>query len=301
MIGTLFDIRRFAVNDGPGIRTTIFFKGCPLNCVWCHNPESQEMLPERIYHPNRCITCGACVENCPQDGLSIENGKIVANRDVCIACSTCADNCYSEASEIIGQMYSVDEVMTEILKDAVFYELSGGGVTFSGGEPTMQGDFLKALVMECKEAGLHVAVDTCGQVKWDYLEEINPYVDLYLYDLKSMDPVKHKELTGVGLDLILENLKKLNESGKEIWVRCPVIPTINDDEDNLTAVANFVQPLKNVTQVTLLPYHPSAKAKYENLGREYLMDDSIQTPSETDMAKVLAQFDAYSLPVAIGG
>ena len=301
MIGTLFDIRRFAVNDGPGIRTTVFFKGCPLECVWCHNPESQAMYPERIFQPNRCITCGVCVENCPQQGLSIVEGKLTANQDVCIACSICADNCYSEASEVIGQMFSVDEVMTELLKDAVFYEISGGGVTFSGGEPTMQGEFLKELVIECKEAGLHVALDTCGQVQWDYLEEINPYVDLYLYDIKSMDSDKHKEMTGVGLDLILDNVKKLNANGKEIWMRYPVIPTMNNDDENIKAIGEFAQSLKNVTQLTLLPYHPTAKAKYENLGKPYLMDDCVEAPHEDEMATIVSKLEEFSISVAVGG
>lgn len=301
IMGTIFDIRRFAVNDGPGIRTTVFFKGCPLNCVWCHNPESQNLYPERIYHLNRCIQCGACIATCPQNGLTLENGRINANRDLCTACMTCQDTCFSEASEIIGQMLTVDEVMTEILKDAVFYEISSGGVTFSGGEPTMQGEFLKALLMACKEAKIHVTLDTCGQVSWDYLEEISSYIDLFLYDIKSMDQAQHKTMTGVGLDLILSNLKKLNKLKKNIWIRTPIIPTYNDSDTNIQALGEFAKGLNNLKQLTLLPYHPIAKTKYENLGREYLMDESVQTPSYDDLKQIATQLEKFSIPVVIGG
>ncbi len=256
MRATIFDIQRGSYVDGPGIRTTVFFKGCNLRCAWCHNPESQSPKPQLLFYKNRCTGCGKCKEKC---AYSLEK---------CDLCGRCTLYCPSDAREICGKEYTVDEIMREILKDKAFYESSGGGVTFSGGECMLQIDFLEELLRECKESGIHTAVDTAGHVPYDYFERILPYTDLFLYDVKSIDNEVHKKYTGVGNELILENLKTLLGVGAPLWIRIPVIPSVNDATEDMIAVKEYVYSHGRPKKIELLPYHAMGEHKYAAIGMQ---------------------------------
>ena len=253
---TIFDISRASYVDGPGIRTTVFFKGCNLRCAWCHNPESQSRNPQMLFYQNKCTNCGKCKEKCP-------------NRlEKCDLCGKCALYCPLNAREICGREYTVDEVLREIVKDKAFYENSGGGVTFSGGECMLQIEFLAELLKACKENGIHTAVDTAGHVPFDYFERIIPYTDLFLYDVKCYDREKHKKYTGVGNELILKNLAKLLRTEKSVWVRIPIIPTVNDSFEEMTAIRQFLEAQSKHPKVELLPYHAMGEHKYAAVGKK---------------------------------
>ena len=256
MKATVFDIERNSYVDGPGIRTTVFFKGCNLKCAWCHNPESQSPALQMMFYKNKCKGCGKCKEKCPS---SLEK---------CELCGKCALYCPHDAREICGREYTLDEVVKEILKDKVFYESSGGGVTISGGEFMLQIDFLEAIHKECKAHGIHTAVDTAGHVPFDYFERIIPYTDLFLYDVKCFDSDTHKRYTGVGNSLILENLKKLLATDSKIWVRIPVIPGVNDTDAEMLKIQAFLNSVRMPENIELLPYHAMGEHKYAALGKE---------------------------------
>ena len=265
MKGFIFDIERGSYVDGPGIRTTVFFKGCNLRCAWCHNPESQSPKPQMMFYKNKCTGCGKCKEKCPN------------HLELCELCGKCTIYCPHDAREICGKEYTVDEVMREILKDKVFYENSGGGVTFSGGECMLQIDFLEEILKACKENGIHTAVDTAGHVPYESFERILPHTDLFLYDVKCFDSVKHKQYTGVGNKLILDNLKTLLGTGKAVWVRIPIIPTVNDTEEEMQQISALLEAHKNYERVELLPYHAMGQHKYSALGmhaRQFDVPDS---------------------------
>ena len=247
MKATIFDIERNSYVDGPGIRTTVFFKGCNLKCMWCHNPESQSLKKEILFYKNKCTGCGRC------DGLSVDNENFM---------------CFNDAKEICGKDYTIDEVFKEIIKDKSYYENSGGGVTFSGGECMMQADFLLEILKKCKEDDIHTAVDTAGNIKWEVFEKIIPYTDLFLYDIKVMDNEKHKKYTGVENDLILENLKKLLKLNLPVWIRIPVIPSVNDSNDDMMKIKSFFEENGYPEKIELLPYHAMGEHKYEALGIE---------------------------------
>lgn len=308
--GILFDIRKYSIHDGPGIRTAVFFKGCPLRCAWCHNPESQSFQPELILRPNRCIACEACVEACSNGAIEIlphprplpprGRGVVVTDRAKCQACGACADVCYAEGRQMVGQTYSLDAVLAEIEGDRVFYEQSGGGVTFTGGEPMSQRLFLLALLRACKALDLHTALDTSGYCSWEALDEVRPFVDLFLYDLKLMDDDRHRQYTAVPNTLILENLRKLAEAGHAIRVRIPVIPGVNDDEENLRASGEFLAGLPNLQRVDILAYHSSAEAKYQNLGTEYTLP-GLKSPTNERMEEIAFILRNFGLAVSIGG
>ena len=266
--GLIFDLRRYSIHDGPGIRTTVFFKGCPLSCAWCHNPESRLSEPELMQRSNRCILCGDCLEVCPQEAISRGGDEIIIDRVRCRVSGECAAVCPSQALQVVGTKMTVDQVMAEIDRDRLFYESSGGGVTFSGGEPLAQFDFLFALLTACRKAGLHTALDTSGHAPWNSLRKTIPLVDLYLYDLKLMDERRHQQWTGVSNVDILANLKRLSKMGKKILVRIPLIPGVNDDEQNLRQTAGFLASLETKPAVELLPYHNIAAGKLAGLGRE---------------------------------
>ncbi|MRR29340.1 glycyl-radical enzyme activating protein [bacterium] len=295
--GLIFDIKKYSINDGPGIRTTVFFQGCPLACQWCHNPESQARNPVLMYRVNRCVLCGECVGVCEHHSISI-NGFAATNRATCEACGACADACYNGAREISGYRATVEQVMSEVLRDTPFYEGSGGGVTFSGGEPLMQHRFLLDLLHACREKELHTVLDTSGFATWEVMDSLREYVDLFLFDLKMMDDDRHIQYTGVSNKLILSNLKKLAESGSAIYIRIPLIPGINDDEENLQRSGEFIRRLPNITGVELMGYHDLAAAKYEALGMDYLLKE-IKAPDKNHLLNSAHILEQAGLQVKI--
>jgi pyruvate formate lyase activating enzyme len=267
--GTIFDIKRYAIHDGPGIRTTIFLKGCSLRCQWCQNPEGQETDPEIILRSSRCAKeCHECVSVCPLDAISKDGNSIEIDKTKCDLCAKCEDVCVYEALEVVGRELTTQQVMDEIEKDKVFFDESGGGITFSGGEPLVQLDFLEGLIREIKKKNIHVALDTSGYISFEDLDKISDKVDLFLYDLKMMDEEKHEQYTGVSNKLILENLKKLVERGKSVAVRIPLISGINDDDQSIQRFVEYLQSIKNIKQINLLSYHKGGSEKHKRLRRE---------------------------------
>ena len=271
---TIFDIERNSYVDGPGIRTTVFFKGCNLRCAWCHNPESQSPKPQMMFYKNKCTGCGKCKEKCPN------------HLESCELCGKCTLYCPHDAREICGKEYTVDEVMREILKDKAFYDHSGGGVTFSGGECMLQIDFLEEILKVCKENGIHTAVDTAGHVPYEYFERILPYTNLFLYDVKCYDSEKHKKYTGVRNELILENLKKLLATGKSVWVRIPIIPTVNDTVEESQRIKAYISSCGKPEKIELLPYHAMGEHKYAAINRESHMFPIPSKETMEDLNKI---------------
>lgn len=296
--GTVFDIRKYSVHDGPGIRTTVFLKGCPLDCWWCHNPESQSPAPEPMLRPNLCIACDACLEACAQSAITRTADGLTWDRQACIRCGDCAEACLTGAREMAGQTMTVDAVLAEVERDRLFYEESGGGVTFSGGEPLLQGHFLLALLRACREHELHTALDTSGFAAWELFQQALPYTNLVLYDLKHTDPARHRQVTGVPLEPILRNLRRLAESGVPLWLRVPLVPGINDDEANLHRLGALAAGLPNLQRVSLLAYHPTAAGKYTRLGRPYRLPETL-APTAEQMAAAAALLRGYGVVVTL--
>jgi pyruvate formate lyase activating enzyme len=300
MKGLVFNIQRFSVNDGPGIRTTVFFKGCPLHCRWCHNPESIAQVQELVLRSDRCVRCGDCFSHCRNGAIQRANGGYTTIRDACVECGECIEVCSAEAREIAGKEMDVAEVMKEIEKDVIFYEQSGGGASFSGGEPLLQHEFLFSLLEACNGKGIHTVVDTTGFTSPEILQKLSRFVDLFLYDLKTMDDSKHVEYIGVTNSLILGNLKRLAEWGKEVVVRMPIIPGVNDDTAGLRQAGEFIQSLGNVREIHLLPYHTTGLEKYKRLGMENDMPPTIP-PSADDLSLIVKQLRSFVSSVSIGG
>jgi len=298
--GVIFDIRKYSIHDGPGIRTTVFFKGCPLRCWWCHNPEGQDVEPELVYRKSRCIGCGECSKSCKREAILLLAQSISVDREKCVPCNNCSRACSSDALSIVGKQMSAKEILEEIEKDRTFYEESGGGVTFSGGEPLMQPDLLNALLSGCKERAIHTVVDTCGFAQYEIIDRIRDKVDLFLYDIKTMDCRKHRKYTGASNKQILKNLKNLAESGSSIVISFPIIPGINDDDKNVTRTAKFISSLPNIQQVNLLPYHRAGIEKYKNLDKPYKLS-KIQPPSNQRIKSVKERIETYGIRVGIGG
>lgn len=275
----IFDIQRFSVSDGPGIRTTVFMKGCPLRCPWCHNPESQHPFPEVMFFESKCIGCGRCREACPRGAIS-PDPSLCVDRRLCDNCGKCAQACPSNALVLSGTLMTVSDVMRQVEKDAPFYKASGGGVTLSGGEPTMHPEFAAALASFCRERGLHVALDTCGFAARGTFARLIEHVDLVLFDVKHTNPERHKNLTGADAEPIIDNLYEVAERGVATVIRVPVIPGCNDTTDNVHKLAHLVRQLLdlggNITCIDLLPYHRLGEAKYKALGRPYSLG-GIQT------------------------
>lgn len=298
--GKIFDIKKYAIHDGPGIRTTIFFKGCPLACRWCHNPESQARASHRLYRNERCIACRECVAACPENAIQVGAQGLEWNPSDCVYCGTCAGICPAEAVELIGQSMTVDDVLAEVAKDTVFYDESQGGVTISGGEPLMQPSFLMDLLDACGRLGYHRTVDTSGYADRQILFESASRTDLFLYDLKHMDPEKHAKYTGVSNEKILANLEFLSRQKAEIIIRFPVIPGLNTDPENIDRTGAFVSSLPGVRRINILPYHSAATAKYKNLGLKIKTSD-IEPSSHKFLESVARRLETYKLTVKIGG
>lgn len=266
----IFDIQRFCVKDGPGIRTTVFVKGCPLNCLWCHNPESKQKAPQLAFDSSKCLDCGSCVNVCTE-GAILSVGEF--DRSKCTLCGECVSDCVG-ALEIMGKDAVLDDVMQTVLNDKPFYDNSGGGLTVSGGEPLFSPQFTTQLLMKAKEQGIHTCLETSGFAKWEVIEALSPYVDLFLFDIKETDTALHNQYTGVDNRMILQNLFKLNEIGANIILRCPIIPGYNDREDHFKAIAKLAEDLNNVSHVEILPYHSLGKSKSRLIGQEYAVKAS---------------------------
>ena len=271
MKGLIFDLQRFCVHDGDGIRTTVFFKGCILNCLWCHNPESKSKKPELRFIENKCIGCGECERVCKSGCHTFTNGRLI-DRQKCNSCFDCVSVCHG-ALEVCGIEKTVEEIIQEVLKDKAFYDNSGGGITLSGGEPLVQTEFAKQLLIEAKNNGLNTCLETCGYTEWKNLEEILPFVDTFLWDYKESDEILHKRYTGVYPKLILDNLRKLNERGAKIVLRCPIIPTFNDRVEHFEAIGKLAQSLDGIIRVEVQPYHPLGKDKSKQIGKKYPLED----------------------------
>jgi len=281
MNGLIFDIHRFSLNDGPGIRTTIFLKGCYLKCEWCHNPESQSFLPQLSFNQEKCINCFDCVKVCPNGAHKIQDEKHFVDWNLCNVSGSCVDVCPTNALKIIGKNSTVEEIISEVLKDKKYYDKSGGGITISGGEPLAQFKFTKGLLIEAKKNNIHTIVDTCGFADQNHYKEILPFVDLFLFDYKLTDDKKHKKFTGVSNKKILENLDFIYRNGASIILRCPIIPGINDDENHLEGIKNLIEKYPNLKSVEIMPYHNLGKDKAKKIGAEYKLSE-IKTAGEED-------------------
>jgi len=300
--GIVFDIKRFAVHDGPGIRTTIFIKGCPLHCLWCHNPESIERGLELIRRSSRCSACYSCVKACPEKAISPgpKKGPVFVDRTRCDLCGKCVEACVYEALEIVGRKATVKQIVEEAERDRLFFEQSGGGVTLSGGEPLAQSAFAIALLEELGARGIQTALDTSGLVKWDILSRAAAVSDLILYDLKMMDDTAHRKYTGASNALILENLRRLDSTGKPVHIRIPLVSGVNDDAGNVTASIAFLKTLSAVRRVDLLNYHKGGQEKYKNLDKTSCFQ-LFEPPSEQRVEKIRRAFTEAGFSVTLGG
>ena len=298
--GIIFDVKQYALHDGPGIRTTVFLKGCPLCCQWCHNPEGIGTSPQILYQKRRCIACGECLLVCPEEALSLTPEGVVTDRVLCNLNGACADICPAEARELVGKTVSAEEILETVKKDIPFYRQSGGGVTFSGGEPLKQADFLFECLKLCGREGIHRAVDTSGYAELEIIKQIARETDLFLYDLKFMDSEKHRHFTGVSNQLILANLKYLARSGARVIVRFPFIPGINDDDENIDLVGMYLRVLPEIETVHILPYHGHQENKYVRLDVEYKTKD-LPLPNRVDLLRAKKWLEGYGLKVEIGG
>ena len=298
--GNIFDVKQYALHDGPGIRTTVFLKGCPLCCQWCHNPEGIVASSQILYRKNRCIGCGECLLACPEDALLLTPEGVITNSSLCKSEGACADVCPAKARELVGKTVSPEEIIEIVKKDLPFYSQSGGGVTFSGGEPLMQPEFLFDCLKLCGQEGIHRAVDTSGYAEIKIIKQIARETDLFLFDLKFMDSEKHRHYTGVSNPLILANLKYLARSGSRVTIRFPLIPGVNDNDKNIDLLGMFLRILPEIETVHILPYHRYQENKYVHLNTAYMVKDiPLFTPD--DLSRVKKRLENFGLKVDIGG
>jgi len=272
--GIIFNIQRYSTEDGPGIRTTVFMKGCPLRCSWCQNPEGLSKEPDLVWYQTRCVAALECLKVCREEALKLTEEGMSIDREKCTRCGECVKACPAGALELIGKRYNTEELLDEVLRDRAFYEKSNGGVTFGGGEPMLQVDFLEDILPKLKETNIHVAIDTCGAVPWKYFERIIDYVDLFLFDLKLLDEQKFREYTGGNIGLVTDNARQISSRKIPMWVRTPIIPGYTDDEENIRSISEFiVRNLPTAQRYDLLSFNNMCKSKYERLGMNWELKD----------------------------
>lgn len=296
--GLIFDIQRYSVHDGPGIRTLVFLKGCPLRCRWCSNPESQKAGPELGFRRALCIGCGICVDVCSRRAIWLKDAFVEVDRSKCDLCGECVKVCSPDALSIVGRWVTVEQVLAEVERDLIFYETSQGGITVSGGEPLAQAHFVKALLKACKARGMTTAIETAGYAPWSSMERVIRYADLVLYDLKHIDPVVHRQLIGVSNRPILENTRRIANLGVPLTVRCPVVPGFNDNPHDMEVLFRFVANLPGVKQVDLIPYHRLGESKYAMLGRDYALKE-VRPPARQDLERLTQLANRRGLEVNI--
>jgi pyruvate formate lyase activating enzyme len=300
-LGLISTVQKYSTKDGPGIRSTVFFKGCPLGCLWCSNPELIRSQPDLLYTREKCARCGTCIEACPKKALSFgEDGYIVIDRALCDSCGNCVEACPNNALELIGKFVTVDDLSKELLKDRVFYQTSNGGVTFSGGEPLWQSGFVAQVARRMKAEGIHTALDTAGDVGWCHFDEVLEFIDLVLFDIKFADREKHRQFTGRDNDLILANAQLLSQKGIHLHVRLVMIPGINDSVAEIRARMEIIGALKSVEQVDILPYHRYGAGKYARLGLDYpLMGMEEYDPER--FTEIWGLVEGYGIKTTVGG
>ncbi|MCI8608952.1 MAG: glycyl-radical enzyme activating protein [Firmicutes bacterium] len=282
----IFNIQKCSVHDGNGLRTLVFFKGCPLRCLWCANPESQAYGREITEIPRKCIACDACQKACPESAISLVNGEMRIDRSLCKKCFKCTEVCYAGSKEIVGEEMDVETLFHEINKDRLFYKQFGGGVTFSGGEPLTQPSFLAAIAKKCREHKINTTVETCGYGNYEEFSKALPYIDSMFIDVKHMDAEVHKRLTGVSNEVILSNIRAISTHGIPVTIRTPVIPGYNDSEKNIGAIASFISTLPNVQEYELLPYHNLGASKYASLGLPYALEE-VKPPTDEEIIQLV--------------
>ena len=292
MTGTVLNIQRFCTSDGPGIRTTVFLKGCPLRCLWCHNPESQHRPHELLFDAEKCLHCGKCIPRCPSACHTIDSGRHAYDRSLCLSCGNCISP-LCPALEISGREMSADEILAEVEKDLPFYESSGGGMTLSGGEPLSQAELAGELLRGAKARGIHTALETCGYASTEVVRGTAAWTDLYLFDLKESDPMRHRAYTGKDNAEILENLRLLDALGKRIILRCPIIPAYNDREDHFRAIAAIANELSCVERIELEPYHSFGASKYGRLGQRYALSD-VKPPENDTVDRYIKEIKTHT-------
>jgi pyruvate formate lyase activating enzyme len=297
---SVLNIQRMTVHNGPGMRTLIIFKGCPLRCLWCSTPESQQSGPEIAVYPGQCIHCNKCLSVCPQNAIDFNNDSVNIDRTKCNNCGKCVDVCNAEALRLMGQSMTIDKLIEEVKKDSVMYRHSGGGVTISGGEPLLDYEFNREFLPALKNEGINIGVDTSGYVPWSHIEPLLSYIDFFLWDIKIMDQLAHKKLTGVSNELILSNARRISEKNGALFIRIPLIPGYNDSEANIKATCIFSRSLDSVVQLDLLPLHHLGKSRYECLNRPYLIADLplIQDDALNNLKRMV---ESFGLKCTIGG